>query len=500
MATLFQVPQFFDNNGAPLSAGHVYWFQATTSTPKLTWKDAAETTPHVLTYITLDADGRWPGGACFIRGSYKLVVKNSTESETYISIDNISEYNQFDFTGLTASIADLNSTTTTAKLLGGSLLTYTVVLADRGQTIMVNALTAAGTINLPSAVSVGNTFKVWIKKTDLSTNTVTIVPFGAQTIDGCTSKVLYDYGDFIEVRSDGSNWMLGGSLIRGTIVSISSVTTLSLIDSGKIYNCDTTAGTFAVHLPVCNTVGRGYWVGVKKIDSSANTVTITPNGAETIDGHGTYSLDSRWQYVQLKTNGLSWFIVQQNLTSNAWNTGDVKTSYNHTQTGWVWMNNGTIGSVASLASSRANADTEDLYLFLWNTVSDAYCPVAATPGGVPSVGNRGISAAADWAADKPLQVPKVLGSAMISAGIYSTKNWLIGEHGGLEAHTMLEPEVAAHYHTYQNVQVDNISPSFGAGASHRVYSITSTTGTGSGTATPFSIFQPSAAFYFLIKL
>jgi hypothetical protein len=64
-----------------------------------------------------------------------------------------------------------------------------------------------------------------------------------------------------------------------------------------------------------------------------------------------------------------------------------------TRASWVRANGRTIGSAASSATERANADTEDLYEFLWTNFSDSLCPVT---------GGRGGSAAADFAANKPI--------------------------------------------------------------------------------------------------
>ena len=61
------------------------------------------------------------------------------------------------------------------------------------------------------------------------------------------------------------------------------------------------------------------------------------------------------------------------------------------RTGWVRANARTIGSAASGASERANADVEDLFSYLWTNFTNALCPVT---------GGRGASAAADWAANK----------------------------------------------------------------------------------------------------
>lgn len=67
--------------------------------------------------------------------------------------------------------------------------------------------------------------------------------------------------------------------------------------------------------------------------------------------------------------------------------------------GWVFMNGGTIGNVGSGATLRANADTEALYLYLYNKVSNTYAPVT---------GGR-TTASADFAANKPIVVPTMAG-------------------------------------------------------------------------------------------
>ncbi|MFA5695930.1 MAG: hypothetical protein WC917_00490 [Bacilli bacterium] len=440
MATLFEVTQFFDNNGIPLSAGHVYWYAAGTSTSKQTWKDAAETQPHVLAYIILDANGRFPGGACFIRGSYKLVVKNNDESTTYSTIDNISEYNSFDLTGLTASITDLNSTTTVTSSISG---TYNITIADRGKTLLVNALSANATLNLPSAAMVGNTFKIWIKKIDVSTNTVTIIPFGSQTIDGYTNKVLYDYEDFIELKSDGSNWFIGGALIRGTMQYVFSNTTITLGDNGKIFNFNAGLGTFNFILPSCATVGRGFTVGFKKTDASLNQAILVPSGAQTIDGASNYFVHTQWQFTQIKTDGGNWYITEESKSATEFVTGNIKPSIGGAENGWILMNDGTIGNVGSGATTRANADCLALFSLVWN-VNPAWCRIYTSAGALSS---RGASAANDWAALKRLEIPKALGRSIISVGSAGLGNsYSIGQFFGEENHVLAHDENATHYH------------------------------------------------------
>src|SRR5262245_6814504 len=60
---------------------------------------------------------------------------------------------------------------------------------------------------------------------------------------------------------------------------------------------------------------------------------------------------------------------------------------NTTKAGYVRLNGRTIGNGVSGASERQNDDTEDLFTYLWNNLSDSIAPVS---------GGRGASAAADF--------------------------------------------------------------------------------------------------------
>ena len=118
-----------------------------------------------------------------------------------------------------------------------------------------------------------------------------------------------------------------------------------------------------------------------------------------------------------------------------WSTGDVKLTLKTTaDTGWVLMNDGTIGSAASAATTRANADTETLYTLLRTNTANADCAVS---------GGRGASAAADFAANKTIALPKTLGRALATYGTGSglTARALAAIVGAetLPAHTHTQP-------------------------------------------------------------
>jgi hypothetical protein len=85
-------------------------------------------------------------------------------------------------------------------------------------------------------------------------------------------------------------------------------------------------------------------------------------------------------------------------------TGDVKlTLKSSAESGWVLMNDGSIGNASSSATARANADTSDLFALLWTNVSNTWCPVQDASGTPVS---RGASAASDFAANRRLVLPK----------------------------------------------------------------------------------------------
>jgi len=73
-------------------------------------------------------------------------------------------------------------------------------------------------------------------------------------------------------------------------------------DDDIVILVDATAGAITITLPAAS--GRsGQVYIIKKIDSSANTVTVDANASETIDGALTYSLASQYDVVRIVCDG-----------------------------------------------------------------------------------------------------------------------------------------------------------------------------------------------------
>ncbi len=111
--------------------------------------------------------------------------------------------------------------------------------------------------------------------------------------------------------------------------------------------------------------------------------------------------------------GSAGFVLSAGSNAPAWEcrgflTGDGKFTWRTTaDPGWILANDGTIGSASSGATNRANADTAALYTLLYDNYVEALAPV---------IGGRGASAAADFAANKPIRLLRVAGRAIAGLG------------------------------------------------------------------------------------
>lgn len=70
------------------------------------------------------------------------------------------------------------------------------------------------------------------------------------------------------------------------LTSADSPYTITLDDSGKLYAVDCTSGAVTINLPGISTLNLTVpWsIGIKKTDSSGNSITVARNGTDTIDG------------------------------------------------------------------------------------------------------------------------------------------------------------------------------------------------------------------------
>ena len=203
--------------------------------------------------------------------------------------------------------------------------------------------------------------------------------------------------------------------------------------------------------------------------------------------------------------------------TDAFTTGDVKFTLKTTaDSGWVMMNDGSIGNASSSATTRADADTESLFTLLWDNVSNTYAAVS---------GGRGGSAAADFAANKRINLTKTLGRALAAAGAGSgLSNRALGETLGEEEHLLDWTEMpdhnhsgttgdqsADHTHQYDRGGTSGLSASAGGGTPLSTNVNTTSSGAsgghthdfttdGAGDDAPHNNMQPTAFLNVMVKL
>lgn len=161
-------------------------------------------------------------------------------------------------------------------------------------------------------------------------------------------------------------------------------------------------------------------------------------------------------------------------------TGDVFWAYRTgSRAGCVRVNGRSIGSAASGASERANADCYSLFVHLWDAD-----PTLAVSGG------RGATADADWTANKPLTLPDLCGGvpvglddmggaakgrlagALFVTGTATT----LGARLGAATHRLTEAELAVHYHLNTASTTVNAAAAFGASGPANVSGSVAVTG------------------------
>lgn len=111
---------------------------------------------------------------------------------------------------------------------------------------------------------------------------------------------------------DGIRFATAGSLECSKITATTTTPYTLAVEYGLLV--DATAGAKVVNLPAASSCkGRQYLI--KKTDNSANTVTVTRAGSDTIEGSNTAALTAQYDYVKLISDGVAtWFIESAVIT------------------------------------------------------------------------------------------------------------------------------------------------------------------------------------------
>jgi hypothetical protein len=168
---------------------------------------------------------------------------------------------------------------------GVKTATYNAV---NGDLVLADATSGVLPIVLPAAVP---GLKVAIKKMDSTTNTVNITAHAGDNIEGNTTLSLRLQYEARTLVSGNGVWYVSGGVT--TLPSLDSRYALKLtptavktanytLVAGDFARFDATSGALTATLPAAV---AGAVIGLRKVDTGANIITITPNGTDTLDGN-----------------------------------------------------------------------------------------------------------------------------------------------------------------------------------------------------------------------
>jgi hypothetical protein len=187
---------------------------------------------------------------------------------------------------------------------------YAVLATDA--TILCTSTGGAVTVNLPSAAGTpGRVLSILDVAGNASTNNITINRAGAETIDGATSVVLNEPYECVHLVSNGTNWFKKNPSVgkwTNKQVSADHTVAYNVLATDSTVLCNSTGGAVSVLLPTsAGKTGRKFTIMDAAGFGARNNITITPNGAETIDGLATSVLKEPFESVELVSNGSNWF-------------------------------------------------------------------------------------------------------------------------------------------------------------------------------------------------
>ena len=188
------------------------------------------------------------------------------------------------------------TTTTTA---------YTPSKSDK--TIFADASAASFTVTLPSAATVEEGKTYTVKRTNAGANTVIVDGNGSETIDGIPSLRLNQRFDYLQLQSDGTNWMVISERISPSLVVNPALPYAATVYDGTI----SSDGNGTINLPSAAAVLGGKIFTIKNSATAGNpTLTVDPNGSETVDGLATWPL-LKGQFVTIQSDGTKWIVIGQ---------------------------------------------------------------------------------------------------------------------------------------------------------------------------------------------
>jgi hypothetical protein len=175
--------------------------------------------------------------------------------------------------------------------------------------------------------------------------------------------------------------------------------------------------------------------------------------------------------------------------------------------GWLMMNDGTIGSATS-GATYANVLAEALFTLLFTNILDVHAPILTSAGAATTRAAQ-TNAATAWANNCRMSLTKQLGRSLAIAGAGSgLTSRPLGSMAGAETETPTVAKTATHLHGSVSHGVTSFSASSSgaiAGLNHWGYdgsydSLGTSLSDNEGAGNSLNILDPSAYWNVMIKL
>lgn len=238
-----------------------------------------------------------------------------------------------------------------------------------------------------------------------------------------------DYAAFGQVQDGLSNW----TIASGTADALTAIYTpaLSALADGQLFFVRATAAN-ATTAPTFSPNSLGPYTITKLGGAPLGLGDIAGNLAEIILKYN--QANTRLELLNpsnssisngVATTGTVWFTLASSAPS-----------------GWLMFDDTTMGSASSGANHAAAANLA-LFTILFNNISDTYAPLLTSTGGATTRSAQGTAAAA-WANNCRMSLPKTLGRALAVAGAGSgLTSRALGQTFGEETHTLATSEIPA---------------------------------------------------------
>ncbi len=306
-----------DAAATPATAGHwqrsggiLYFHDGTAARRTVLQSDAAPADTNILRYVA--ATGAWVAGS--------LSVNLASEVTGDLPLSNLAQGTARSVLGVT----------------GNGAADYAPIQGTADQTLRVNA---AGT-----ALEFG-TLAPKGGGTGLTGYTAGDMTYCSAT-DVLAKRAIGTAGNVLKVVSGVPDW---AQLFA--YESFSADDTADSTDGGKLWDVSASGGARTMALPAISGITNGFIIGFRKSDSSTNTVTIDPNGAETINGASSLVLRTQWDVVWLMKNGSEWTIVAESRAI----------AYVHVRDEKAASTDGGTATTGSWETRTLNTEVSDVY-------------------------------------------------------------------------------------------------------------------------------------------